>query len=173
MRHTLYTLLVLLLCWPIAAGGDERATTLDAFDHTTHTKAFKRADLGCVNCHPVGVEGALPPAPEASCHACHNTAARPRYGAPDRCDTCHEEVAAPTSHGPAWLQWHGNDADATCNDCHERRDCVDCHESRQQPDLKVHDPGWLGLHGIEAGAGATCDSCHSRTECSDCHGGTL
>ena len=171
-RHTLPALLALALFWPGVAGGDEdeQAAIFARFEHAEHVKSLRRADLTCTSCHHLGGEDELAPPPEETCHACHNTGERARYGAPERCGTCHEAVEPPDSHGAAWINWHGQEQDATCNTCHERRDCVDCHERRQKPDFKVHDPGWIGLHGIEAGAGMTCDTCHTRNECTDCHG---
>lgn len=167
-------LLLMLLAPAVAGSGDERAAIFARFDHAEHARTFKRADLGCTSCHQVGLPGAeLPLPPDKSCHQCHvSEDGRQRLNrAPSQCGTCHENVQPPDTHTAAWMAWHGTEADASCSTCHARKDCVDCHERRQDPDFRVHDPGFLSVHGIEASAGATCDTCHAQAECTACHGG--
>ena len=171
----LAALLVVLLLPLAAVGGDELAAITARFDHAGHAKAFDRNDVSCVSCHQVGAQGkALAPPPTGTCHQCHVD--KPErsllHSTPSRCDTCHASVAAPDTHVSTWLAWHGSEADSSCTSCHARRDCVDCHEGRLDPTFKVHDPGFLSTHGIEAAAGATCDSCHSQSECLACHAGS-
>ena len=174
MRRALPALLVLLL--PLAAFSDEPLSELyRRFDHGEHTRTFDRNDVSCLSCHQLGLPGpTMAPPPPGACHQCHvaTEAHDATRRAPTRCESCHTALAAPDSHGPSWPTWHGAERDATCSNCHDRKDCVDCHERRQQPDHRVHEPAFLAIHGIEAAAGATCDSCHSRSECLDCHGGT-
>ncbi len=170
----LHLLLLPLLAVPLAVAADE-VDLQSRFDHARHRRAFARARIECVACHQVGLPGAsdaLPGVPSKACHGCHveDDPSQTRWmRAPTTCGSCHDAVEAPETHGSAWIQWHGTERDATCSDCHSRKDCVDCHDRRSEGDLGVHPPTWLSTHGIEAGAGATCDSCHAQTECLSCH----
>jgi hypothetical protein len=157
------------------------------FDHAEHTKAFGKASLPCSGCHQVGATGdarlsgealdhVLLRPPESSCHFCHNPPGGvPFKGAPQRCDTCHETVPAPPSHGAGWIAAHGVEArlaPTTCESCHRRDSCIDCHERQTPVDFRVHDRTWLTVHGIAARTDPTeCATCHLQADCVTCHAG--
>ncbi|MFZ5480893.1 MAG: cytochrome c3 family protein [Myxococcota bacterium] len=181
---------LLLLLAPLAAlAGDEAAAIFERFDHREHEPALRKAQVGCSDCHGLGVvypageavkagDRPLTP-PEASCHACHapgeGDLGRGGGMAPATrwCQTCHAEVEQPETHAPGWSAQHGRDAlvsAASCRDCHARAECADCHDRRENARARVHEPAWLTLHGIATRAGpAGCDSCHAEAECTTCH----
>lgn len=156
------------------------------FDHSQHAKAFDKARVSCVDCHPVGAfskpEGArvVPegpiPGPRSSCHACHlkEIEAAPRK-ATGTCTTCHADRQAliPVDHGLDWVDQHGDHArsrGATCDTCHDSNTCVSCHESRGAMADKPHGPGWGAFHGVEARLDPrSCSSCHTGEACLTCH----
>jgi hypothetical protein len=158
------------------------------FDHAKHAKAFGKASLPCSGCHQVGATGdarlsdealdrVLLRPPESSCHFCHNppNGGVPFKGAPTRCDTCHDTVPAPPSHGAGWISAHGVEArlsPASCESCHRRDACIDCHERQTPVDFKVHDRSWLSVHGIAARTNPSeCATCHLQADCVECHAG--
>ena len=184
--------LCLVAAFAMAADGlDLDAAEVDAifdrFDHAEHAKAFDKASLPCTGCHQVGATGdprlsgealdrALLRPPEGACHFCHNPSGGvPFKGAPQRCDTCHENVPAPPSHGAGWMTAHGPEArlsPVACESCHRRDACIDCHERQTPVDFKVHDRSWLSVHGIAARTNPSeCATCHLQTDCVTCHAG--
>lgn len=181
-RRVLATLaaLLTLAVWLQARGDQTRAEapTVEAtVDHVLHEAAFERVRLRCVDCHPVGmpeVRG-LPPA-LASCHACHRAEVEgAAKSAPRRCELCHphRRELEPSTHRGAWLESHGPDARfpaASCDDCHDRGQCIDCHEARGAGVRTPHPPGFRALHGPEARFdGAGCMGCHTSESCLSCH----
>jgi hypothetical protein len=179
MTRKLALLLGLSVALGSALAGDHLASIWARFDHAEHDAVFRRHQVGCVTCHPVGAaSGDLSPA-RGVCHTCH----APGQGglgegdglraATDRCAACHTVVDPPASHGPGWLALHGPDARAearSCTTCHTRSSCVDCHDRRQNGAFAVHDPSWIRTHGIAVRAApASCDTCHTQNECLACH----
>ena len=157
------------------------------FDHASHERALKKADLPCTACHQVGATGdprlsgealdrALLRPPEQSCHFCHSPSdGVPFKGAPERCDTCHETTPVPPSHGAGWIAAHGSEArigGVACESCHRRDACIECHERKTPVDFRVHDRTWLTVHGIAARtAPFECATCHLQADCVACHAG--
>jgi len=157
------------------------------FVHDHHAKAFKKADITCVTCHPVGlrvVEGDNSAAPDTPteppltlCHTCHLEGIRGPAArhAPKTCTTCHpnESELIPPSHGHAWATLHGAAArvDSTgCESCHAPRQCIDCHDQRGPLSANPHGPGFARTHGVEARLDPySCTTCHSVDTCSTCH----
>jgi hypothetical protein len=156
------------------------------FDHGEHSRAFDKAGLTCVDCHPVGAfskpesarvvpEGPIP-GPRSSCHACHQgeVEGAPRK-APSACMVCHAERGdlLPADHGLGWTDNHGAEArarNATCTDCHDTATCVTCHEGRGAVRKNPHGPGWGAFHGVEARVDPrSCSSCHVGEACAKCH----
>ncbi len=156
------------------------------FDHTQHAKAFEKAKVSCVDCHPVGAfskpetarvvpEGPLS-GPRSSCHGCH---LQELEGAPRKakgtCLSCHADRMAliPADHGLDWVDVHGDSArsrGASCSDCHDTNTCVACHEGRGALSAKPHGPGWGAFHGVEARLDPrSCASCHTGDSCVTCH----
>ena len=162
--------LVALLISVVAAA---RGPAMGRFDHAGHERPLAREGLGCVACHPVG-QGDEPLAvPARACHYCHTDAESKQRRAPSRCETCHDDVLPPPDHIVGWLDDHGAVARTKgCSDCHGAGFCIDCHERRDSAQRRVHDRGWLGVHGIAVMADpAACGSCHGHDYCSSCHAG--
>ncbi len=195
-----------LLAWPASAPCDEpEAPAAEAppaeepdadgapalrepfpFAHADHTRAFKKAGLSCVDCHPVGAfskperarvvpDGSVP-GPRSSCHACHRGEVEdaPRR-APGACMVCHAERPAlrPADHGLGWVDEHGAEGrarGAQCSDCHDTATCVACHEGRGALRKSPHGPGWSAFHGVEARVDPrSCSTCHIGEACASCH----
>ncbi|HJN73467.1 MAG TPA: cytochrome c3 family protein [Myxococcota bacterium] len=187
--------MVLLLAPPLAwaaapslSGHSEQI--FDRFDHEVHERALKREGLSCTACHQVGAAAPTPASPQAvdevflrppeqACHYCHNPADDRRTKAPGRCETCHEQIAPPASHGAGWLELHGGQSRMgllQCKDCHLSSECIDCHENKESISFDVHDRSWISIHGIAARADpAACSTCHLQPDCVACHadGGAL
>lgn len=192
LSAVLVALVVALASWSVV-GADPRATVRNPlpFEHAEHAEIFAKANITCVNCHPVGLavrtpDGPRAPAerleaPRSSCHGCHLEDWRkaPR-SAPSACTTCHSDLGPliPANHGPGWIERHAGDArafSATCSDCHEASTCFACHEQRGAMATDPHPPGFSTTHGIEARVDPrSCSSCHAAQTCESCHarGGT-
>lgn len=157
------------------------------FDHAEHTRAFKRAGVQCLDCHPVGTvvrverKKMLPedlPGPRSSCHACHHVEdavpGAPRR-APGACELCHADRSelVPADHGAMWMADHGREAlvrKSTCMDCHDTHTCVACHDERGALERNPHPPGFGSFHGVEARMDPhSCTSCHTGDSCTSCH----
>lgn len=186
MRALLFALVA--LCGVAFAG--QKDDIFAKFDHAQHAKSLKRYDVPCIACHVIGAVGDGKQTPDAltqsylvpgrnTCHECHAPgqgnigSGEGATGAPSKCTTCHAEAKIPDSHGPGWLQMHGQEAavsTVSCRDCHVRSFCADCHDRRDAASHRMHDSGWLTVHGIAARADpAMCDDCHVQTECTRCH----
>lgn len=152
------------------------------FNHGVHEKTFKKTNVTCVHCHPVGARtdaGApgvdLPP-PRSACHGCHlgQLPGSPRKAA-NTCSDCHPQRSEllPATHGLGWLEGHGPEARsvrASCDACHDRTECIDCHEGRGALSRTPHPPGFRSTHGIEARVDpASCSTCHTEDTCAACH----
>lgn len=181
--------LALVLQGPAGADvpGTPRVQAPLPFDHATHGRAFDRAGVTCVDCHPVGLrlhneQGGYtaplvdPQPPLSSCHGCHRGELPGSAGrAPDQCMLCHadREGLIPSSHAYDWVDVHGPDArarGAECAACHEPDTCVDCHESRGALERSPHPPGFRAFHGVEAHLDPmSCSTCHTAEKCSSCH----
>jgi len=194
LRRLLPLLLPLLAVGAVAWADDDgpaegaRPHVIDPlpFEHAEHARAFARAGVTCVDCHPVGLQqgmgedGRAPveslPGPIATCHGCHRAQlpGAPRK-APNTCATCHDdrEGLKPASHGLDWLHAHGDQArapGASCDTCHEASTCFDCHDQRGAMAESPHGPGFRSWHGIEAQADpASCTTCHTVQACTSCH----
>lgn len=162
------------------------------FSHEHHAKPFARADIWCVDCHPMGdvttaddeeVRGPLP-YPTKACHVCHVEDAVPRAErAPSACSTCHpyrtELLAAlaerkpDEDHGVGWVTAHAVVASrlkTDCINCHSKTECLDCHSGRGAGARSPHGPGYRSLHGIDARLDpASCVQCHAAETCETCH----
>ncbi len=194
MKRALPVLILALLFVVLTTfGGNAGATAHPAlkepfpFDHGVHSDVFRKADISCVTCHPVGLRvpiadgGSVAPdadiqPPLTSCHVCHLQQAKgvPRQ-APGTCETCHANRAElkPAGHDATWATKHGDAARARgsdCESCHTPRTCLDCHEKRGPMVTSPHPPGFGSFHGIEARIDPiSCSSCHTGENCTACH----
>jgi hypothetical protein len=153
------------------------------FDHSAHAKQ------ACESCHTdirkvdLATTRQLPTM--TSCFSCHKQDT-------NTCTTCHlAQVGglmqttfphgrlAPSSsslgdeHGPDFARDHKQQArraDATCNACHDRSECVECHEGTVKP-LEFHAANYLLVHAVDARRGRPdCSACHRQsTFCIQCH----
>ena len=159
------------------------------FSHSTHVGD----GVPCLTCHQ-GVEKAglatrqhLPSM--ATCLSCHDGGK-----APSECTTCHLQGDGgrlltdfreagmlqpggrfrPDDHGSSnWLYQHRSAAkvdEASCNACHEVKDCLDCHDGVKKVE-GLHPADWVMTHGFEAQRrGLDCQACHDvETDCQSCH----
>jgi hypothetical protein len=178
MRRALLSLPLLL----VAATAGPRPRLLDPlpFSHASHERAFTRARVACIDCHPIGRSSDPPaadlPAPTSTCHACHLEEVQGvPHGAPAQCGLCHADrrELLPASHGPVWRVEHAvparADADG-CASCHASRECYACHDGRGPSAKNPHGPGFRITHGIEARLDpARCSACHTGESCTACH----
>lgn len=153
------------------------------FSHEHHAGVFERANVWCVDYHPMGkvTEGGAPvigplPYPTRTCHACHVEDAVPRAShAPSACSTCHpfRTELLPATHAVGWITSHGTIASrlkTDCSNCHAKTECLDCHEARGAGTRSPHGPGYRSLHGIDARLDpSSCAQCHAAETCETCH----
>ncbi|HEX5058507.1 MAG TPA: cytochrome c3 family protein [Kofleriaceae bacterium] len=155
------------------------------FDHSAHAKS------SCESCHgdlrniDLATTRQLPTM--ASCLSCHKDGSDDR-----RCTTCHfaqvgglmetkfshgelapQHTGLGDDHGPQFAADHKQQArraDATCNACHDRSECVECHQGVVKP-ADFHQANYIALHSIEAKRGRPdCSACHrAQTFCVGCH----
>lgn len=184
--------LLLVLAAPAFGNGSdaEREEIFAKFNHSKHDAVLTANGIACESCHQVGARADGPwdkdrlaktflVPPEGACHQCH-APGQGGFGAgpgvieaPHRCETCHERVTPPDTHGPGWLTMHGSEAQismSSCLNCHTRSTCTECHDRREDVTYNIHDRTWLSVHGMAARAApADCDSCHAQSECLTCH----
>lgn len=149
------------------------------FPHAAHAQA-----LECLACHPQVLDdqrsSGQPVMPRRDCAGCHTR--RGLKSAERRCEACHEgdqRQKRPQSHAAAWLEGHGQAADAVgleehggdCALCHGSEPCARCHRERKPQN---HTGLWdLRLHGTAASFDRDrCKTCHETGVCVRCHQST-
>ncbi len=168
----------------VAASASDRVNIREPlpFGHREHARAFERAGVGCLDCHPVGARAEaeaalpLPEAPLSSCHGCHlGELARAPGDAPSGCLLCHADLEGlmPRDHQLDWISLHGQASRAAgqdCQSCHEPAGCLDCHDARGAGSENPHPAGFRSTHGVEARIDPrSCSTCHTETSCTSCH----
>ena len=166
-------------------------STADArrkFNHGTHGDVFAAADTSCIDCHrfdatvaatneqaarELSAAGQYPGS--AACHYCHGAGAGHVANAPQRCGTCHENLAPlrPENHDVGWGRVHASMARANpqdCETCHRQSFCIDCHQRRDSIQPRVHERNFRFFHSVEARAHPRqCGSCPRQDFCIRCH----
>lgn len=120
--------------------------------------------------------GAAAGAKQPNCSSCHTEAS---------CAACHDRAASPRFHLPNFMARHGADAFARmsdCSSCHSTEAfCRACHvgsgiRSDGRLDAPFHDrqPMWLLSHGQAARQDLeSCVACHQQRDCLQCHSVTV
>jgi hypothetical protein len=155
------------------------------FDHSLHAKSSCESCHGDMRVVDLATTRQLPTM--ASCMTCHTKGAEPRH-----CTDCHfartgglVETTFPhgelvpkrsglgDDHDVFFMRDHrqqASRADATCNACHDKSECLDCHQGVVKA-VDFHQANYLLVHATEAKRGRPdCSACHrAQTFCIGCH----
>lgn len=134
----------------------------------THGGQAQRSVQSCAACHT-----------QESCTVCH-AGATPRpvlqlaAAGPGRGPGAQLTGRTPASHTWEFRERHGPQAsvaNASCQSCHVREDCLSCHRPGPAANPAYHPAGFLTRHPSSAWAReANCSDCHNVAQfCQNCH----